>query len=117
MNFEEAITAHSQWKIRLQGVVQGTTKEVLDPKVIGVDDQCALGKWIHGEARTYSAHAEYCELLKAHAEFHACAAEVLRTAESGQREKAKAMVDVGKFHEISLKTINAIRHLRRKVQE
>jgi hypothetical protein len=116
MNFEEAITAHSQWKIRLQGVVAGTSKEVLDPKIVGVDDKCALGQWIHGEARQFSTHKEYAELLAEHARFHRCAADVLRAVAAGHTDQAKTMVDGGEFHDVSLRTINAIRHLRKKVQ-
>ena len=116
MNFEEAITAHSQWKIRLQGVISGTNKEVLDPQIVAKDDRCALGQWIHGEARKYELLPEYADLVKDHARFHRCAAEVLHAAQTGQTEKAKANVTSGDFHEVSLKTITAIRKLRKKVQ-
>ena len=116
MNFEEAITAHSQWKIRLQGVIAGTVKDLPDPQVVGVDNKCPLGQWIHGEAKAFAKLPEYGELVKEHAEFHRCAAEVLRTFAAGQADLAKTMVDTGDFHAVSLRTINAIRHLRKKVQ-
>lgn len=117
MNFDEAITAHSQWKIRLQGVVAGTSKENLDPGVVGLDNKCILGQWIHGEARQFAHHPEYSKLVSEHAAFHQCAADVLRTITAGKAEQAKAMIDNGAFHEASIRTINAIRHLRKKVQD
>lgn len=116
MNFDEAITAHSQWKIRLQGLLSGANKESLDPAVVGVDNRCPLGQWIHGEAKVHSALKEYAELVAEHAEFHRAAAEVIRAVAAGERQRAQTMIDDGPFHEASLRTINAIRHLRRKVQ-
>ncbi len=116
MNFDEAITAHSQWKIRLQGVVAGTSQEVLDPALIGLDDRCPLGQWIHGEAKAHGALKEYEELVSEHAAFHKAAAEVLRMVQEGKTAKAATSIDHGLFHEASIRTINAIRHLRRKVE-
>lgn len=116
MNFDEAITAHSQWKIRLQGLVAGTNRETLDPEVVGVDNRCALGQWIHGEAKQYSALPEYADLVKEHAAFHRSAAEVLKVVAAGQGEQARALIDTGSFHQASIRTINAIRHLRKRVQ-
>ena len=115
MNFDEAITAHSQWKIRLQSFVAGTSKETLDPAIVGVDNKCVLGQWIYGEAKQYAGEIEYKQLLEEHARFHKCAAQVLQTSLAGKQQEAVKMLESGgEFHEISLKTINAIRHLKRK---
>lgn len=118
MNFEDAITAHSQWKIRLQGVLNGSNKEVLDPQVVGLDNKCALGQWIHGEAKQqYGALPEYVALVKQHAAFHQHAAAVLRMALQGQADQARACLETsGSFTEASIRTITAIRQLRRKVE-
>ena len=118
MNFDDAITAHSQWKIRLQGVINGSNKEVLDPQVIAQDDRCAMGQWIHGEARRqYGSLPEFAALVKQHAEFHQHAAEVLRMVLQGQADKARACLETGgSFTESSIRTITAIRQLRRKVE-
>jgi methyl-accepting chemotaxis protein len=115
MDFSEAITAHSQWRIRLQGAIAGTNKELLDPKVVGVDDRCALGQWIYGEAKQYSSMPEYGKLVQEHKAFHATAAKVIQMVAAGQLEEAKASVAKGEFYDASLRTINAIRHLRTKV--
>jgi len=118
MNFDEAITAHSQWKIRLQSVVNGTSKESLDPAVVGLDNKCPLGQWIYGEATQFSTLTEYGELRHEHAHFHTCAAETLRLALAGKAEQAKAQLDTnGAFVDASIRTINAIRHLRKKVEK
>jgi inorganic pyrophosphatase len=117
MNFDEAITAHSQWRIRLQGFIAGTSQENLDPKIVAVDNKCVLGQWIHGEAKQYAQMPEYVLLIKEHANFHQRAANVLRLVEAGKREEAKAEVGAGEFFKASIQTINAIRHLRKKVEK
>jgi hypothetical protein len=118
MNFDEAITAHSQWKMRLQAVIHGTSKEVLDPAVVGLDSKCVLGQWIHGEAKQYAGLPEYAALVKEHAHLHSCAADTLRLAQSGQTEKAETTLATGgTFIDASIRTINAIRHLRKKVEK
>ena len=115
MNFDDAITAHSQWRIRLQGAIAGTNQDTLDPKVVGVDDQCVLGKWIYGEARQYADHPDYQALILEHKAFHKCAGQVLEMVAAGRKEEAKASVATGAFFDASIKTINAIRRLRKKV--
>jgi len=117
MNFDEAINAHSQWKIRLQSALNGTNKETLDPAAIGVDNKCALGQWIYGEAKVHSTLKEYESLKLDHAHFHQCAAEVVRDFQAGNTDKARVALETGGvFHMASIKTINAIRHLRSKVE-
>jgi hypothetical protein len=115
MHLDDAITAHSQWRIRLQGVITGTSREVLDPQVVGADNKCILGQWIYGEARIHANLAEYERLVREHAVFHQCAAQVLRLASSGQKEAAALMVKSGDFHQASLRAITAIRQLRGKI--
>jgi len=117
MNFDDAITAHSQWRIRLQGVIAGTNQEKLDPQVVAQDNKCPLGQWIHGDAKhQYAALKEYPVLVQKHAAFHQCAANVLRMVAAGQLEEAKENVAKGEFFNASIQTINAIRHLRKQVE-
>jgi hypothetical protein len=118
MNFDDAITAHSQWKLRLKSVVDGTSRETLDPAVIAVDDKCALGQWIRGDAKAYEGLEEYRDLMAQHAQFHRCAAEVLKLALAGRKGEASAQLEnTGEFTEASIRTISAIRKLRRKVEQ
>jgi hypothetical protein len=117
MNFDDAITAHSQWKLRLLNVINGTSTETLDPQVVGADDKCVLGKWIYGEAKQYSHLPEYMALVQEHANLHKCASGVLRLVSAGEIENARSRIDRdGPFIDASIRTINAIRSLRRKVE-
>ena len=117
MNFDEAVLAHSKWKMRLLEVAMGLSKESLDPEIVGADNKCALGQWIHGEAKQkYSQLSEYLTLIEVHASFHQCASSVLRMALSGQAEEAKIHLNTGgSFMGASTQTITAIRRLQRKV--
>ena len=49
MDLNEAIQAHSEWKMKLRSAIQSRTQ--LDAATIARDDCCALGKWLHGESR------------------------------------------------------------------
>lgn len=50
MNFDEAIAAHTQWKVRLRTFIDGTG-EKLESTTVRLDNPCDVGKWIHGGGR------------------------------------------------------------------
>lgn len=79
INIPECIDAHMKWKGRLQKYLDGTSEEKLDPMVICRDDQCVLGKWIHGPALNYFHDDEDFHKLRAdHANFHFVAGTVVK---------------------------------------
>lgn len=90
MNIDDAIKAHSAWKLRLNRFAEGTSEEALDENTIGKDNGCDLGKWLYGEGKkTIGNHPAYNELLKEHADFHRQASSVVRLCKSGQNAKVK----------------------------
>jgi hypothetical protein len=116
MNFQDAIVAHLKWKDRLKQVIAG--KETLDPLVVGKDDQCDLGRWIHGEGKAqFARKPHYEEVCTAHAHFHKTAADVIRTVKSGDQAKAQTMMAYGgAYYSASSACVNAITRLRNEVQ-
>lgn len=83
MNFDEAIRAHSDWKMKLRTYLRnpdGSLKSV----EIAPDNKCALGQWIHGEGTKWSSLPEYETLKTEHAKFHKEAAQIVTKADSGQ---------------------------------
>jgi hypothetical protein len=89
----------------------------LNPDEVCKDDQCILGKWIHGEGSSLSANSEYRLLKEAHAGFHREAAEIIRRAKRG--EKVTDDIALGaksKFSEYSNQIVTHIRTLRAKVK-
>jgi hypothetical protein len=112
MDLDKAVTAHQQWKMRLKMYVSGNSEEKLDPGVIGKDDQCELGKWIHGEGRSQlGTLLEFGGLKDSHAVFHQTAAEVVRKTQAGDIPGAKGVLN-GDFFKRSSEVILAITRLR-----
>ncbi len=111
MDFESAIDAHSKWKVRLRAVIAGEDK--LNPALVGAEDHCDLGRWIHGEGMKYSNSAFYKALRTEHAHFHKCAAEVVSKSNAGDRPAAEALMGAGGgFSRASQATISAIRKMK-----
>ena len=108
---DEATNAHRQWKIRLRTYVSGSSKEQFDPATVAKDNQCDLGKWIHGPGATHGADASFATLKKEHAHFHAEAAQVVRLVASGDKAGADRHLE-GAFTQASDKVFAAIRHLK-----
>jgi hypothetical protein len=113
MNFQDAIVAHLKWKDRLKQFLSGTG-EALNLVLVARDDQCDLGKWIHGEGKhQYGSVPLYNTMKTAHAHFHETAAEVIKTAKAGNADKARTMLAYGgAYYSASSACVNAITHLR-----
>jgi hypothetical protein len=107
LNFRSAIEAHQKWKLRLQAVIESSSREKLDPSVIGRDDQCELGKWIHGAGgRQFGAELQFADLSRKHAYFHVCAGRVLSLAQNGQKKRALTEISAtGEFGRVSREVI------------
>jgi len=115
MDFDQAILAHSKWKTRLKNYIQG--HEYVDPNILGKDDQCELGKWLHGEGKKLSGLSGFADLTAKHAKFHVAAAAVARGARQCSPEKALELLDPLKseFGRASSDCVNALTVLRSAV--
>lgn len=111
MDLGNAIEAHLQWKVRLRMFINGTGAERLDPAVVAKDNQCDLGKWIHGPATAYASRPSYVALRRAHAEFHANAARVVTKTVAGDKAGAEGVLS-GSYAQASLKVVEAIQKIR-----
>lgn len=104
-----AIGAHGSWKIKLRTAVN-KGKSIHSIEVVGCDDKCAFGKWIHGseiDSPTRSS-AAYNVIKRLHAEFHICAADVLKMATTGNTTGASELLD-GDFAARSEKLVRGLR--------
>lgn len=114
MNFDEAIRAHSDWKMKLSGYLRkpdGTLKAAdIEP-----DNRCPLGQWIHGEGAVHSKVSEYGVLKTEHAKFHKAAAEVVRKADAGKDTSEDTMLgSTSAFGTASQAVVSAILAMKRK---
>src|SRR5512139_2746206 len=93
INIPECIDAHMKWKGRLPKYLDGTSEEQLDPMVVCRDDQCVLGKWIHGPALNYFHNDEgFHKLRSDHANFHFVAGNVVKKVQDNDREGADTLM-------------------------
>ncbi|OIP11264.1 MAG: hypothetical protein AUK53_08815 [Betaproteobacteria bacterium CG2_30_59_46] len=89
MNFDDAILAHIKWKVRLARFIDGTSTEKLKSEDVCKDNLCDLGKWIYGEGAIFNTKPHYQSLVTKHANFHRCAAAVVKKVESNDSVGAK----------------------------
>lgn len=114
INIPEAITAHVNWKVRLQKIIDGKSDEKLDSMVICRDDQCDLGKWIHGTATDrFHADESFRTLRADHAQFHYVAANVLRYMEEDDRAGAEALLR-GEYAKVSHHVMKMLNELNKQ---
>jgi hypothetical protein len=93
INIMDAVDAHIKWKARLQNYLEGTSGENLDPMVICRDDQCALGKWIHGPATNhFHGQDQFHQLRSDHAQFHFIAGTIVKKAQEKDKAGADALL-------------------------
>jgi len=114
---DEAVAAHTNFKLRLRGFCHGTEK--LDPAVVGRDDQCAMGKWIYGDGAKYESHPECGTVRAEHAQFHKCAGEVAQAVAEGNAHAAERMLDDerSKFNQASTSTVKAILRFKKCMEK
>ena len=113
MNFDDAIAAHIKWKVRLTQFIDGTGAEKLQSATVCKDNLCDLGKWIYGEGLAHKGLPHYQDLVKKHANFHVCAAEVVRKVEGGDKNGARSALG-GPFAVASKDTVTAIMELKKE---
>lgn len=115
MNFDEALVAHAEWKLKLMMHLQGEAH--YEAASVCKDNQCKLGKWIYSDGKKFQNESIYEKLRERHAAFHRAAAEVIQVADGGRTDKARAMIaDGSDYAKISSEVIESIGHIKRRVE-
>jgi len=115
MNFDDAITAHSAWKLKLTSYLKHPDGS-LKVEDIQSDSKCNLGQWIHGEGTKWASSPHYTELKAEHARFHKAAASVVRKADSGQAVAEEVALGAkSDFANASSAVVSAIMHMKQHV--
>lgn len=83
MNFDDAIKAHSDWKLKLQRYLK-FPDQTIDVNNLSKDNVCALGCWLYGEGSSFRHLPEYDKLKQEHAAFHQAAADIVRRKDTGE---------------------------------
>jgi hypothetical protein len=98
LDFKGAIDAHMAWKVRLEKCMAGNNEEGLKVDVVCRDDQCVLGKWIHGPGgQQFGYLREFQEMKMEHMRFHLAAGDVLACCVAGDKEGAAEKLRAGEY--------------------
>ena len=93
-DFDQAIEAHRQWKVRLRSAI--ANQQSLDADTICRDDRCPLGQWLHGQGgHRWGDRPDFVQLIDRHREFHQAAGQVARSINAGQYDNAERMIGSG----------------------
>lgn len=93
MNIDEAIKAHSDWRVRLRSYMRGHSQEKLDAGTVARDNVCALGKWLYGDGRRFQSNELFTQLVKEHADFHRAASRIVLHVDRKQLAEAEQELD------------------------
>ena len=114
MDFDGAIKAHSEWKMKLSSYIRNPDKSLKSSEVC-LDNKCALGQWIYGEGAKFSHLAEFATLKAEHAKFHKAAGEIITKADSGKNVTEEVALGAkSPFVEASTAVITAIMTIKKK---
>lgn len=118
IDFMAAIEAHTRWKMRLESYIDGTTTEKLDAEVVGMDNQCPLGKWIYGMGgNKYESSPLFQEIRGIHADFHKCSAGIMRQADGGDKSGAIEALNRGEHFKLSQRIKGRLARLHMELKD
>lgn len=114
-DFDQAIEAHRHWKVRLRKAI--ANQEHLDAATICKDDQCPLGKWIHGPGgSTWGTKPTFVDLAERHAEFHQAAGQVAQVINDRAFENAERLIGSGsRFAQLSSEVATLLTRAKRGI--
>ncbi len=115
-NFDQAIDAHRQWKVKLRTAI--SNQEKLDVQTICRDDKCPLGVWLHGAGgRRWSSKPLFGELVDKHARFHQAAGNVAEKINLHMFNDAEMLIGSGSvFSDISTEVATLLANAKRTLK-
>ncbi|HLP14740.1 MAG TPA: CZB domain-containing protein [Bacteroidota bacterium] len=91
---DTALSAHAQWKSRLQNAIDAGSSE-FKADVVTRDNACQFGQWLYGLTGDDVKSDDYSKVKNLHTEFHKIAGEILALALSGKKDQALKMLGAG----------------------
>jgi methyl-accepting chemotaxis protein len=116
IDLDGAIKAHADWRSKLRSAAMHG--EQVDADTICRDDQCPLGKWLHGGGQgKFGGKPSFVELVGAHREFHDEAGKVARSINNGAGAEAEKMLESDTaFSRASQKVTRLIVQFKNEIQ-
>lgn len=113
----DAHNAHIKCKVVFEKYLDTTSPENLDPALICRDDQCELGKLLHGPAyKQFHMHGAFYTLRAIHAQLHFVAGNVVQKIKENDRAAAVALFDTG-YADVSRKVMQSLTELYKQVDK
>ena len=114
MRYWSPLAAHAAWMTHLREYIYGTGH--MDAEVVARDDECEIGRWIHGEGMAFRDFREYRHARELHAAFHRRAAKVVKMVDHGRRMEAAAdLAPGGELRRVSGNLARAFIQLNKKI--
>jgi methyl-accepting chemotaxis protein len=113
--FATAIEAHTKWKSKLRMCVSNH-EYCPDPASAEKDNACSLGQWIYGDGRRFADDDDFRKLRQDHADFHRCAARIIRAVQQNQAAEADSLL-AGEYAKISTQVIVLLNHMKRRCKK
>ena len=91
MDLDQALKKHIEWKVKFRMAI--FQKESLDAACMGKDDCCALGAWLHGDAKAlFGALPTYSACVARHKTFHDEAGKIANAINAARFDDATDML-------------------------
>ncbi|TSE20976.1 Aerotaxis receptor [Tepidimonas alkaliphilus] len=116
LDFDAAIKAHQQWRIKLRNAI--LKGEKLDVATIRRDDCCILGKWIYGAGGRQWGHLPlFATLVEQHKHFHQETGRVAELVNAGRAEEAnRLLMGESPFIRAGRAVVDTLQKLKQAVQ-
>ena len=112
IDIDTAISAHENWKLRLENYLAGKSTEELKPEVICLDDKCQLGQWLHGPGKMrLGGYPAFSLLVARHQNFHVQASTVVAMTQAGKTNEANQVLG-GNYTRSSEQVVTLLKALK-----
>lgn len=114
IDIDALIYQHLQWKSQAESFFYETNCKTINPTIIGRDNCCDLGKWIHSPVSDpLSSNETFKQLKKAHKKFHLYAGRMLLECKSGDTDCAESWLPL--FHKSAEDVIKLLKGLKKEI--
>ncbi len=116
LDIETAISAHQNWRLRLELYLAGTSQETFIPSVVCSDNHCALGRWIYGKGGTYlGKYPGFTALKNHHKMFHLTASNVVALTQADKKNEADKILST-QFEQFSSKIVEDLQQMKEVIR-
>ncbi|MDH3354531.1 MAG: CZB domain-containing protein [Chromatiales bacterium] len=105
--YMKAIQDHTDWKVRIKGMIDGKRVGHFNLHEVSSEDQCELGRWISAMDKRLGHTYALSRLRNFHREFHTVAGEAVRHAQHGEMAQAQAILD-GEYARLSREVVKSL---------